>query len=136
MRFATIFLTIITFMLAGYTWMRVRQQSETPDIRVIGGGVYDAGVVSANKTIVHRFKIINPHSFPVLLSTPDVGCSCTTALASAPVIPANGTATVTLSIEPEVGNLSGSVSILTEHNRLKSETWLFVKGKVTASVGA
>lgn len=128
MRLLTIMLSILTVGVLAYAGFKFKERSETPEIQVVGDTIYDAGVVSSKKPLVHVFKIVNPHAFPVTLQEPVSGCDCTKVSLSANAIPAHGSAAVTVSVEPEGKNINGSAAITAAYNGKHSETWLFVKG--------
>lgn len=125
--FYLLFITIV--FLIGYIAWDLYRISQQPNVTVVGGVAYDAGEVSSKRPIVHIFKIVNPHSFAVGILTPMAGCTCTTATTSVDIIPPNGTAQITLIVDPEDKNISGSASIVTTYGRKAVETWLFVTGK-------
>ena len=121
-------LTILSVVLACWTWSVFRQRNAAPTVDIVGGVVYDAGIVGRGRPVVHTFVVSNPHPFPIGLSAPTAGCACTTATSSSSVIPPNGRVQVTLTVEPEDGKLSGSASIVTTHGAERAETWLMVTG--------
>lgn len=130
MRIALVTLSIATLCVAGYALMGIRERRASPTIDVNGGIVFDAGTVRGTQPVTHTFKIDNPNPFTIGLSTPQAGCTCTTASVSMWSIPPHGSASVTLKVDPEDGNLSGSASIVTTHNGRHVETELFVTGQV------
>lgn len=129
MRYYTIPLLIIIVVLFGYTLWQMKQRNALPNVQINGGEVYDGGTVAAGSSLVHTFRVRNPHPFALSLEAPSAGCTCTTATVSTSHIPAHGTADVTLHVEPENGEISGSASIVTTHAGKRAETWLIVTGK-------
>ena len=133
MRYYTIPLLIITVILFGYAFWQIQQRNALPNVQIDGGGVYDGGIVTAGSSLVHTFRVKNPHPFALYLEAPSAGCTCTTATVSTSHIPAHGTADVTLHVEPENGKFTGSASIVTTHAGKSAETWLMVAGKSSAA---
>lgn len=129
MRYYTALLTIVTLVLFGFAGWQMQERNASPDVHVVGGGVYDSGTIPAGVPLMHIFTVENPHSFALGLGASAVGCACTTVTVSASTIPPHGTAEVTLRVEPEDGKFSGSASIITTHKRKSTKTWLIATGK-------
>lgn len=133
MRYSIALLATITVIFFGHALWQIQQRNALPNIQIDGGEVYDGGTVAVGSSLVHTFRIKNPHPFALNLEVPSAGCTCTTATVSASHIPAHGTADVILHVEPENGKFSGSASIVTTHAGKSAETWLIVTGKSTAA---
>jgi len=129
MKLTIIVLTIVTILAAACFAKALQDRYATPTVQVSGGEVFDAGSIDGTQPVTHTFRIVNPNRFVEGISAPQPGCSCTTATASASTIPPHGTVDVTLRVDPENGNLSGSASIVTSHAHKTLETMLLVTGE-------
>jgi hypothetical protein len=96
-----------------------------PSVTVVGGDVYDAGI-PAGGSVIHTFTVLNPHPYPVALTSGLQGCACTTVTASASSISAHGSATVTLKVAAEDGDLNGAASFATSRGSASAQTLLTI----------
>ncbi|BDI28206.1 hypothetical protein CCAX7_002570 [Capsulimonas corticalis] len=130
MRISIVALIAVSVLVGVGVASKVRG-SETPNVSVLGGLVYDAGRTPAGHPLTHVYRLNNPHSFPVGLSIVTTGCECTTAQASAAVIPAHGKADVTLRVKLEdTNNISAGACFATTHGGQRVETWLLLTGQI------
>jgi RHS repeat-associated protein len=108
MRYAALILTLLVIgLLGGISWQIVQFRAE-PSIHVDGGDIFDVGIVPADRPVSHVFKLENPNPFPLSVSAPVAGCTCTTATVSSATILPGGEVSVTTHIYA-VSDLSGNI---------------------------
>lgn len=121
-------------IVCAISWLH-QQFGAKPTVFVKGGPVYFAGDVPYGQAITHDFYIENRHPFNMEISSPEVGCSCTTAKISSERIPPFGSACVTVSVAPEsTTDVSGSALLESTHGKQSVQTWLAVSGTMRKRV--